>query len=320
MDAPLVSILIPCHNAAPWLAETLRSALAQTWTRIEIILIDDGSTDASVAIANQHACPQLRVIQQANAGQSAAFNRAIHEARGDYFEYLDADDLLHPEKISRQLTALHDAGPRHVASGSWARFTDNHSAALFTDEPVWRDLAPIDWLVSSWSGGGMMHGAAWLVPRTVAKRAGPWSEDLSLVNDFDYFARVLLASDGVKFVKDARTYYRSGNTRSLSAQKTPRAWRSAFDSFSRGTAALLTAEDSPRTRKAAAITFQSFAYSAYPTVPDLVIRAEQRVAALGGCDRPLRSGHLFNTIAAVAGWKTARRVQTTFHRLRASRS
>lgn len=317
MPAPLVSILIPCYNAAPWIGETLRSALAQTWSRIEIIVIDDGSTDASLEIARSFSSARVQVIAQPNAGQCAANNHALRLAQGDYFEYLDADDLLHPEKIERQITLLQSCDPTCVASGAWARFFGQPAEAKFVPEPVWQDLDPVSWLVESWGGGGMMHGAAWLVPREVAQRAGPFDEDLSLVNDFDYFSRVLLQSGDVKFCGEAKTYYRSGLQDSLSARKSPRAWQSAFNAFTRGTANLLARENSPRTRRAAAITFQSFAYSAYPQVPDLVARAEQRVAELGGCDRPLRSGALFNLIASICGWKTARRIQFTWQQRKA---
>jgi glycosyltransferase involved in cell wall biosynthesis len=296
------------------LPETLQSALAQTYSRTEIIVVDDGSTDSSGTIAQSYSSARLRVLAQENAGQSAAFNRALREAQGDYFEYLDADDLLHPEKIARQIAALKACDSARVASGAWARFTSDPASARFEQEAIWSDLAAVDWLVSSWSGGGMMHGAAWLVPRAVAERAGSWGEDLSLVNDFDYFARVLLQSSGVKFCSEARTYYRSGLSGSLSDQKSPRAWRSAFDSFTRGTSALLAREDSPRTRRAAAITFQSFAFGAYPAEPALVLQAERRVRELGGCDLRLRCGLFFNMLARSLGWKTARRIQHFYHR------
>ena len=313
MPAPLVSVLIPCFNAAPWIGETLHSALAQTWRRLEVIVIDDGSTDSSLEIARSFSDPRIQVISQSNGGQCAANNHALRLAQGDYFEYLDADDLLHPEKIESQIAQLQSYDPGWVASGAWARFSRQASEAKFEREAIWQDLDPVSWLVSSWSGGGMMHGAAWLVPRDIAHRAGPFAEDLTLVNDFDYFSRVLLQSTGVKFCGEAKTYYRSEIQGSLSAQKSSRAWKSAFDSFTRGTGNLLARENSERTRQAAAITFQSFAYSAYPLVPDLIAQAEQRVAELGGCDRSLRSGALFNLIVSVFGWKAARRIQTAWH-------
>ena len=190
---PLVSILIPCYNAGRWLNATLESALAQTWPHTEIIVVNDGSRDDSLAIARSFEPRGVRVFDQPNGGQCAAFNRALREARGDFFEYLDADDLLAPDKLERQLTRLATLPADSVASGAWARFERDPAEAAFIPEPVWRDLDPVEWLITSWEGGGMMHGAAWLVPRAVAERAGGWNEELSLINDFDYFARVLVA-------------------------------------------------------------------------------------------------------------------------------
>ncbi len=316
MSEPLVSIIIPCYNAAEWLAETLCSAQAQTWTRKEILIIDDGSTDQSLAVAKRFERSGLKIFSQRNAGQSSAFNHGLREAQGDYCEFLDADDLLHPEKIARQIDVLRRVGPSWIASGAWARFENTIAEARFQEEPVWRDLDPVSWLTTSWSGGGMMHGAAWLVPRHLVDRAGHWGADLSLVNDFDFFCRVLLQSEGVRFCPEALSYYRSGLHSSLSAQKSEKAWLSAYQSFTRGTAHLLAHENSARTRAAAARTFQSFAYAAYPTVPDLVSQAEQRVRELGGSDHKLRSGRLFNALAGFAGWKFARRMQVYSSQLR----
>jgi glycosyltransferase involved in cell wall biosynthesis len=312
-DRPLVSILIPCYNAEPWLKATLSSALAQTGIEKEIILVDDGSTDQSLAIARSFRNPELKIVSQENRGQSASFNRAIREAQGDFFEYLDADDLLHPEKIARQLAALRAQPVDSVASGAWARFHDDPESARFQSEAIWTDMDPVTWLATSWAGGGMMHGAAWLVPRGVAERAGPWSEDLNLVNDFDYFSRILLQSTGVKFCRDALSYYRSGLPGSLSSTKSRNAWESAYRSFTRGTQALLARENSPRTRKAAAHTFQSFAYAAYPTAPDLVREAERRVAELGGSDLELGGGRVFRFLSRALNWKIARRAQRLWH-------
>ena len=103
MSAPFVSILIPCHNAAPWLATTLESALAQSWPHREIILVDDGSTDGSLALAQTFAGRGVRVFAQPNSGASAARNHAIRESHGDFLQFLDADDLISPGKLAAQL-------------------------------------------------------------------------------------------------------------------------------------------------------------------------------------------------------------------------
>src|SRR5919198_3579594 len=101
--SPLVSILIPAYNAERWLADTIRSALEQTWPRKEIIIVDDGSRDQTLSIARQFAAKNVSVVTQENQGGSAARNRAFSLCQGEFIQWLDADDLLSPEKIARQI-------------------------------------------------------------------------------------------------------------------------------------------------------------------------------------------------------------------------
>src|SRR5208282_3082860 len=96
---PSVSILIPAYNAQEWIANTLRSAIAQTWEPKEIIVVDDGSADQTFAIARQFESDAVRVVTQRNQGAAAARNHAFALSRGEYIQWLDADDLLAPDKI-----------------------------------------------------------------------------------------------------------------------------------------------------------------------------------------------------------------------------
>lgn len=108
MSTDLVSVVIPAYNASATLDETLQSVRAQTYQTLEILVVDDGSRDDTVAIAERHAAadPRIRVIQQENAGVAAARNRGWAEARADFLAFVDADDLWHATKIERQLAAL----------------------------------------------------------------------------------------------------------------------------------------------------------------------------------------------------------------------
>jgi glycosyltransferase involved in cell wall biosynthesis len=306
---PLVSILIPCYNVEQWLSETVKSALDQTWDNIEIILVNDGSKDNTLAVAKSLECSKVKVINQTNAGQSAAENRAFQEAQGDFIEYLDADDLLAPDKIELQIKLLGDSNSEFVASGEWSRFYKSPEEALFIPQPLWKDMSPVDWLLCAWEGHYMMHGAAWLVPRKIAEKAGSWNENLSLINDFDFFSRVLLASEGVKFCHGARTYYRSGNTTSLSGSKSSKAWESAFLALELGTNNLLAKENSSRTRHVCATVFQRFIYEVYPDMPDLKQKAEIKVKTFGGSNLQPTGGPLFNLISGLLGWKQAKNIQ-----------
>jgi glycosyltransferase involved in cell wall biosynthesis len=318
MSAPLISVLLGCYNAASWLEATLASVRAQTWKKIEIILIDDGSTDDTLAVATRLTGPDMKIISQPNAGQSSAFNHALRHAQGDFIEYLDADDLLDPRKFEVQLTRLAELPPGWIASGAWARFRQAPSEAVFKPEEVWRDLSPVDWNICSWSGGGMMHGSAWLAPRKIAEAAGPWNEHLTLINDFEFYTRLTLSSNGVAFCAAARTYYRSGVASSVSRRTSRRAWESAFLSTELGTTTLLMRENSSRTRRAAAINWQRLVYSAYPYVPDLVLLGEKKIRDLGGCELEIGGGSAFQILRRAFGWKLARRTQILcrrfFHR------
>ncbi len=310
MSAPLVSILVPCFNAAPWLRATLDSALAQTHPRTEIIVVDDGSRDDSVALARTYAPRGVRVATQPNRGAAAARNHALRLATGDWIQFLDADDLLAADKIARQLARAAAAPAGAVFTARWARFVaDPAVATLHAANPLFADLSPRDYLLRYATTDCMMHPAAWLLPRAVATAAGPWDERLSLNDDGEYFARVVAASSAVRHCPDALSFYRSGLPTSLSGQRSRRHLESAH------LAATLTAEHLLRVaagsagRAAAADLLQRFAYDYYPAAPDLVADAERRARALGGARFAPLGGRAFRVARRLVGWKCARRLQ-----------
>jgi glycosyltransferase involved in cell wall biosynthesis len=309
MDS-LVSILIPCYNCEQWLAETIKSALAQTWKNIEIIIVDDGSTDNSLAVARSFDSHKVKVIAQENRGASAARNTALKECQGDFIQYLDADDLLSPDKIELQLKFLPKNSYCHtVISGEWARFYRYPEEAVFIPQTLWQDMSPVDWLICAWSKHYMMHPGAWLVPREISDKTGFWNEHLSLNDDGEYFCRVLLASEEVKFCQGARAYYRSGNTNSLSGTKSVKARQSEFLALSLGTSNLLARENSPHTRHACATVWQRFIYQVYPHVPELSQQAAAKVQELGGSNLQPTGGLMFKLLSTFVGWQQATKIQ-----------
>ena len=96
---PLVSILIPAYNAEQWIADTIESALAQTWSHKEIIVVNDGSKDHTLSIVDEFSSRGVLVASQKNCGEAAARNKALSFCSGDYIQWLDADDILAPDKI-----------------------------------------------------------------------------------------------------------------------------------------------------------------------------------------------------------------------------
>lgn len=310
---PLVSIIIPAYCAERYIDAALDSARAQTHRDLEIIVVDDASADATAERISVHAAadPRVRPFRLSkNSGQCAALNHGLGQARGKFIKFFDADDVIAPEFITVQLAAL-AAKPRHLAYGSWGRFTEKTTEAAFTPHPGWHDSDnSIDWILETWGDTEPMYQCAlFLIPRTLLEEVGGWNEQLNLINDFEFFTRLVLASDGIRFTSEARLYYRSGLTSSLSQQRTRIAWRSASLSTILATEHALKAEDSPRTRSACANMLQALVYEMYPNCPDIIVKLEQRVANLGGSDITPKGGNSFTMIRRLIGWKSARHLQ-----------
>ena len=309
MRPPKVSILIPCYNAARYVGETLESVFRQTWPELEAIVVDDGSTDGSASVIRTFARSNLQLIEQPNRGQTAALNLCCARMTGDFVQYLDADDLLHPEKIARQMERL-QAAPDGIASAEWGRFQWSAEEARFAAEPVWRDLAPVDWLaLSRAEGRGMMFPALWLIPATIVRAIGPWREDLTLNNDAEYFTRALLACRRVLFCAGARCYYRSGVSGSLSGSRSRPALASKFQVLSDCESYVRRAEDSERVRRGFALSWQEFAHFAYPYDRAIARQALERARALHSIRIRPDGGLRFRALSRVIGWRAARMLQ-----------
>src|SRR5215469_10319808 len=118
---PKVSILIPAYNAERFVAAALESAVNQTWSSTEVILVDDGSKDQTLAISKRYECSKVKIISEEHHNAAATRNRALRECQGDFIQYLDADDLLSPDKIENQLLLLRDH-PQHLSVPSAVYF------------------------------------------------------------------------------------------------------------------------------------------------------------------------------------------------------
>ena len=317
---PLVSILIPAYNSSEWLPETLRSAIAQTWDRKEIIVVDDGSKDDTLAIARQFESEQVKVVTQKNQGAAATRNNAFSLCKGDYIQYLDADDLIAPDKISLQMEASGQSqNKRILLSGSWGNFMYRYHRTRFIPSALWCDLSPVEWLVRKMGQNLYMQTASWLVSRELVEAAGPWDTRLLGDDDGEFFCRVLLASEGVRFVPEAKVYYRSSGTSSLSYIGHSDKKRVAqMCSMKLHIKYLRSLEDSKRTRAACVKYLQNWLIFFYPERMDIVAQAEQLAGDLGGELKPPHLSWKYSWIRGIFGWPLAKRAQVMLPRVRSS--
>ncbi len=308
---PLVSILIPAYNAQEWIGDTLRSAIAQTWDRKEIIVVDDGSRDQTNAVLRQFESDGVRVVTQKNQGAAAARNKAFSVSQGDYIQWLDADDILAPDKIARQMSEVSKgAGPRALLSSEWGKFLHRHDRARFVPSALWRDLSPVEWLLLKMGNNLYMQTATWLVSRQLTEAAGGWDTRLLGDDDGEYFCRVLLASERTLFVPGARVYYRSSGATSLSyIGHSDRKLEAQWLSMMLHIGYLQSLEKSPRVNAACVRYLQDWMTFFYPVRMDIFSKAEQMARNLGGEIRPPRLSWKYSWIEAMFGWRLARRAQ-----------
>jgi glycosyltransferase involved in cell wall biosynthesis len=317
---PLVSILIPAYNAEPWIADTIRSALAQSWPRKEIIIVDSGSRDDTLRVARQFASKEVLVVTQQNQGASAARNKAFELCQGEYIQWLDADDLLSPDKVVRQMAVASECeNARTLLSSPWGYFMYRPSRAQFLPTALWCDLPPVEWVLRKMGQNLHMQTATWLVSRELTDAAGPWDIRLSLDDDGEYFCRVVVASNQIRFVPDAKVFYRQpGFDRLSSIDRSDKKLESQFLSINLHVGYLRSLEESERVRAACLAYLQTWFGWFLGERPDLARKLEELATSVGGRLQVPRSPWKYLWIQKLFGWTAAKRVRQRWNRYKSS--
>ena len=317
---PLVSILIPAYNAEEWIAETIQSAIAQTWPRKEIVIVDDGSTDRTAEVARRFASKQILVVSQENQGAAAARNHAWDLSQGDYIQWLDADDLLAPDKVEAQIAGLRESdGKRTLLSSSWATFNYRPQRANFVPTPLWQDLSPVEWLLRKMSNNLHMQTATWLTSRELSEAAGHWDTRLLYDDDGEYFCRVLLASEGTRFVPEAKVFWRNTTSSRVSYIGASNKKKDALLlSMNLHIQYLRSLEESDRVNSACLSYMQNWLGNFYPERPRVVAELQTLAGNLQGRLEVPRFSWKYAWIKPLFGWQAAKLAQRVLPQTKAS--
>lgn len=178
MTAARVSVVVPTYNAEPFIADTLASITGQTRPPGEVVVVDDGSTDATARVAEAAGAP-VRVVRKPNAGVSSARNRGVAEAVGEYIAFCDADDLWEPRKLEAQLDVFHGSDASACFCGVVGRPMPPPEE-IGLDDMVRHRTGEIPAQIPS----------TLLIRSETAARVGPWDEALSDAADWDYAIRL----------------------------------------------------------------------------------------------------------------------------------
>lgn len=206
MSEPLISVIIPAYNAEKTLGAAISSALTQTYPHLEIVVCDDGSTDATSAIATSYG-DRVRLVRQDNAGVAAARNAAIAPSTGELCALLDADDILLPGHVSRCLRLWRDAGGgRRLVTANALYLTHDGIAPR-------RRLIPRPIPAREQRLRVMEHpfvtGFA-LFPRSMADELGGFDTTLRTAEDYDFWLRAVFHGWEVLFQMEPQALYRRG--------------------------------------------------------------------------------------------------------------
>lgn len=235
MSLPLVSIIIPVYNRADLISFSLDAVLNQSYTNWECLIIDDGSTDDSVSVIHSYTTKddRFRLFQQSdkkNKGANYCRNFGIKNANGEYFQFLDSDDYLFPQKIESQVIELLNYSKNTVAICKWDRFKTSIEEANFMKiYPYYKNFeSPKNYLNTL--GKKWIPPLCYLVPRKLVENAGPWNEDLIINQDAEYFIRILINARNIIYVDKAKVLYRH-HTETNVSKETPQKIQAKIDTF-----------------------------------------------------------------------------------------
>jgi glycosyltransferase involved in cell wall biosynthesis len=197
---PLVSVIMPAYNVAPYIGDAIRSALSQTFTDFEVIVVDDGSKDETADVVRELARHDSRIqlVQQSNRGLAGARNSALRAARGELFALLDSDDLWEPEFLAAQVAILESRPEVDIVTGNgWylGGVRHGHLARPSPDPRPDPDLSSVigdEWAVFIMS----------VFRRRVYTTVGPFDEAMRSNEDYDFWLRAAVA--GFRFVRNDR--------------------------------------------------------------------------------------------------------------------
>lgn len=187
MNPPVITVLLPAFNAAPFLGAAIESVLAQTCVDFELLVIDDGSTDSTRVVAAGFRDPRLRVLaNERNLGLTATLNRGLREARGEFIARQDADDVSQPDRFARQLEFLR-ANPQVMLLGTSARQVDDAGRAQGTlDMP--RSPLAVRWAMLF--DNPFLHSAVMFRRAPVVAEFGGYDESFSISQDYELWSRI----------------------------------------------------------------------------------------------------------------------------------
>ncbi len=316
----LVSIIIPVFNSIAFIEETINSVLKQTHQSIEIIVIDDGSTDGSFEFISNLENEKLTLIKNPKKGACSARNHGLRLAKGEFIQFLDADDILSPNKLELQIAELKN-DTKSIAVCSTKHFYDTIDSGVVTDREFLYTTEDTEvFLLNLYGGNGkqnMVQTSAWLTPKYLLDKLEPWDESLSKDQDGEYFCRVVTQANKVVYVPDVYNYYRKHiRGANIANQKQLKHLQSQLKALNSKSKQFRTQKGTELYNNAMALQYKIIAIDAYPESMMVYRAAIEKVNKFGGSTyEPVLGGRIVEVMKSIFGWKAARYFSVFIHKL-----
>ncbi|MFI3305845.1 MAG: glycosyltransferase family A protein [Rikenellaceae bacterium] len=304
---PTVSICIPLYNAERYIAQTLHHLRHQRYRQIEVVIVDDHSTDRSLQIAREFESEQVRIFENPRKGGNAARNYAFEQSRGDYIKFLDADDYCSSNLIGAQMARLLRDGTPRTLIFSPVRMLYRETVLLAPPRTIDRDYTPaIELIYSILEGGGWNCTHSYLVPRALVVESGGWDETIIKNQDGEFFARVAAIADSALSVAEEYAVWRQTGV-GVSTKRSTAAHASVLRSYATIARLLLDYRDTPTTRRLCGERLGYYLYENYP-FDESIMRSLHRQLEWLGEPLTLPPRRALRSLTALFGWRMALRI------------
>jgi glycosyltransferase involved in cell wall biosynthesis len=301
---PLVSICIPMYNVSEYIEESLQRILKQSYKNIEIVVIDDHSTDESYSLAKAFESDSLRVYKNCKKGGNAARNYAFEKSKGSYIKFMDADDYCSDTMVEAQLNRIVNEGTEDTLIHSPLRMLDPDGS--FFDPPrfIDKDYTPgIELLIAIWKGQGFNIPHSHLMHRNLVKKSGGWDEKMLKNQDGEFFARIAAIADQSLSVNDVFAVWRQ-TKKGVSTQTSLAAHSSVIDSYEVIAKRLINYDNSSEMRIICGQYIGGFVYENYPQIRSLMPKIDQLLKMIGS-SLLLPNRKIVRLFRFCVGWKRA---------------
>jgi len=314
---PLISIIIPVYNAEMYISDTIISCIQQIYENIEIIIVDDGSTDNSYDVITGFTESRIHYYKKENEGASIARNYGISKSKGQLLQFLDADDLIDEYKIFHQVLLYLEFGDDYIYSSSMGTVSEKRKILETKYQLYETDFTPLNYYDTIYNHfGKYLTTGAWLVPLKLVKTTHGWDANAGLNDDGEFFMRIILNSKGIKFSRESKFYYRRDIPNSVTKKRNSKEvfvkWLYSYISYVEHFKQKLPSDSARKLgRKALSVYY----CCTFPDYPELLLECESQIKSLGFRGPSAYGGSKFIFIAKIIGVKNTLRIAALKNKL-----